>query len=781
MSASRGSLGSALVVAVLAALAGGPAATRLASSEAPPLAPSAGHQRMLALLQQLADDTPDTNSYIGDREARQLREELNAIPATERSTNRWRLMVQLADEELRLGNEAEAIRLLTDARDMVPKAAANRMVLNHNNYRLGVAYLRLGETQNCALHPNAEACILPLRGHGIHSQQTPSRQAIAALTEVLGNTDGPVSGDLPTEAGPRNWDVGGSSRNPPSERTGRLHLAARWLLNIAYMTVGGYPDQVPEPYRLPPETFESAETIPRFVNVAPTLGLDTFDNSGGAITDDFDNDGYLDVMVSTWDTVGQLRLFRNNQDGTFSERTEEAGLLGLYGGLNIIQADYDNDGHVDVFVMRGGWLAEYGRHPNSLLRNNGDGTFTDVTFDAGLGEVHYPSQTASWGDYDNDGDLDLYVGNETTPALVAPSQLFRNNGNGTFTDVAEAAGVINHRWTKAVVWGDYNGDRLLDLYVSNLGLGNRLYRNTGTGTFIDEAPPLGVAEPTLSLTAAWFWDVDNDGVLDLYVPAYTAEIEDLAASALGLPVNIEKSRLYRGTDGGGFEEVSERYGLTEPIAAMGSNFGDLDNDGYLDFYLGTGRPQYHTLMPSVMYRNQNGQSFSEVTYAGGFGHLQKGHAITFADLDNDGDQDVFGQMGGAFPGDRFGNALYENPGFGNHWITVKLEGVQSNRSAIGARIRADVVNDVEDEGEGVRRSIYRHVNSGGTFGGNPLRQTIGLGQASRIERLEVFWPATGITQTFADLPVDRVIHIVEGEASYSTLALRTLTLGSQRR
>ena len=768
--------GSILAVALLTALGVvGSAATQLASSSgAPPRAPSAGHQRMLALLQQLADETPDTNPYIGDRLARQLREKLNALPATDTGPDRRRLMVQLAEEELRLGNEAEAIRLFTDALDLMPETGENRPGINFNNFRLGVAYLRLAETQNCVLHPNAEACILPLRGGGIHSQQTPSRQAIAAFLDVLEHSAGPASRDVLTEASARNWDVGASSRNPPVDATTQQHLAARWLLNIAYMTVGGYPDQVPEPYRLPPETFESAETIPRFTNIAPSLGLDTFDMCGGAIADDFDNDGYLDIVVSTWDTQGQLRLFRNNQDGTFSERTAEAGLLGLYGGLNIIQADYDNDGNVDLLVLRGAWLGDLGRHPNSLLRNNGDGTFTDVTFNAGLGEVHYPSQTASWGDYDNDGDLDLYVGNETSPRLVAPSQLFRNNGNGTFTDVAEAAGVMNHARAKAVVWGDYNGDGLLDLYVSNFGAGNRLYRNTGRGSFIDEAPRLGVAEPTGSFPA-WFWDVDNDGVLDLYVSAYTAGIGHLAANALGLPVTIEKSRLYRGTDGGGFEEVSERYGLTEPTAAMGSNFGDLDNDGYLDFYLGTGYPTYHSLMPSVMYRNRNGHGFSNVTYAGGFGHLQKGHGVFFADLDNDGDQDVFEQMGGAFPGDRFGNALYESPGFGNHWITVKLEGVRSNRSAIGARIRAVVV----DEDEGVRRSIYRHVNSGGSFGGNPLRQTLGLGTAARIERLDVFWPTTGITQTFADLPVDLVIHIVEGEESYSTLGLRTLELGSQ--
>ena len=737
-------------------------------------APSAGHQRMLALLEEIADVTADTHPYIGGWRARRFREELQALPATDTGPNRWRLMVQLSGEELRLGNEAEAIGLLTDALDLIPRSEENGPGIAFNNYSLGVAYLRQAETQNCALHPNAEACILPLRGRGIHTLQTPSRQAIAAFTEVLRSTEGTVSGDLSGEASARNWSVGAPA--PIRNDAARQHLSARWLLNIAYMTVGGYPDEVPEQYRLPPETFRSVEAVPRFANIAPALGLDTFDMCGGAIADDFDNDGYLDIVVSTWDTRGQIRFFRNNRDGTFTDRTAEAGLLGLYGGLNMVQADYDNDGDVDLVVLRGAWLRADGRHPNSLLRNDGAGTFTDVTFDAGLGDVHYPSHSAAWGDYDNDGDLDLYVGNESSRELVAPSQLFRNNGDGTFTDVAEAAVVANYRFAKAAVWGDYNGDGLQDLYVSNYRGGNRLYRNTGRGGFIDEARRLGVAGPTGSFPA-WFWDVDNDGLLDLYVSAYTAGIEHLAASALDRAVATETSRLYRGTGGGRFEEVSGSYGLTEPTAAMGSNFGDLDNDGYPDFYLGTGYPPYHSVMPNVMYRNRDGRGFSDVTYSGGFGHLQKGHGVAFADLDNDGDQDVFQQMGGAFPGDRFGNALYENPGFGNHWITIELEGVRSNRSAIGARIRAVVV----DEQAGGRRSIFRHVNSGGSFGGNPLRQTLGLGRASRIERLDVFWPATGMTQTFTDLPVDRAIHVVEGEPSYSTLELRPLTFGSQTR
>jgi hypothetical protein len=175
-----------------------------------------------------------------------------------------------------------------------------------------------------------------------------------------------------------------------------------------------------------------------------------------------------------------------------------------------------------------------------------------------------------------------------------------------------------------------------------------------------------------------------------------------------------------------------------------------------------------------MYRNRRGKSFADVSTSGGFAHLQKGHGIVFADFDHDGDQDVFEMMGGAFTGDKAHNVFYENPGFGNHWLTMKLVGVRSNRSAIGARIRAEI-----DE-SGVRRSVYKHVNSGGSFGANPLRQTIGLGQASVVRVLEVFWPTTGQTQTWTNVGVDQAIQIVEGEASYTPLALKPLRLGGSR-
>jgi hypothetical protein len=173
-------------------------------------------------------------------------------------------------------------------------------------------------------------------------------------------------------------------------------------------------------------------------------------------------------------------------------------------------------------------------------------------------------------------------------------------------------------------------------------------------------------------------------------------------------------------------------------------------------------------MPNVMYRNRGGSGLADITTAGGFGHLQKGHAIAFADLDNDGDQDVYAQMGGAYVGDAAHNALFENPGFGNHWIKVKLVGVRSNRSAIGARLRVEIVE------EGQSRSIYRWVGTGGSFGANPLMQEIGLGQAERIELLEAYWPTSDQTQRFSDVAMDQRIEITEGEDGYRRLPLRKM-------
>lgn len=201
--------------------------------------------------------------------------------------------------------------------------------------------------------------------------------------------------------------------------------------------------------------------------------------------------------------------------------------------------------------------------------------------------------------------------------------------------------------------------------------------------------------------------------------------------------------------------MTETVGLMKPLFAMGCNYGDLDNDGFLDFYLGTGEPNMQAVIPNRMFRNDAGKRFQDVTTSGGFGHLHRGHAISFADIDNDGDQDIYAVMGGAYEGSIFPNLLFENPGTENNRITLQLEGVRSNRSAIGVRIRISVQKD----GEMV--DIYRTVSTGGSFGSNPLRQEIGLGAAEAISKIEIRWPASETVQVFEDVPINRSYRIVE--------------------
>ncbi len=685
------------------------------------------------LLRQIRDQQAIDSPWVGDAGYFADLSTLAALPLDAPDRQRFLLTYKIGNHALRLGHNEKAVQHLEEAmalwpnvRSQVPRAQWDEPML-----QLALAYLRLAEDENCARRCGSESSILPILDDGVYKNPTSARKAIEQLASLL-------------------------EQNPG-------HLTARWLLNIAYMTIGGYPDEVPERFLVPGKVFESEEEFPRFRDVAPELGLNTFTLSGGAIADDFDNDGFLDIVTSTRDPAGQLRYFRNNGDGSFRERSAEAGFAGLLGGLNLIQADYDNDGDLDILVLRGAWLAEAGRQPNSLLRNDGGGSFEDVTFPAGLGEVHYPTQTAAWADYDNDGDLDLYIGNELFPA-----QLFQNQGDGTFRDVAPQAGVDNdRRGAKGVVWGDYDNDRFPDLYVSNLNGENRLYHNNRDGTFSDMAPKLGVTAPSRSFPV-WFWDFNNDGDLDLFVFSFDGGMGPVAADYLHLPAVAEKDALYQGNGRGGFKNVTAAQNLIRVTLPMGCNFGDLDNDGFPDFYLGTGYPNLEGLMPNLLFHNLRGARFSDVTMAARVGHLGKGHGVSFADLDNDGDQDIFTVLGGAYAGDQAGNALFENPGFGNHSITLKLVGTRSNRSGIGARIRAEI----DDGGE--RRSVYQWVTSGSSFGANPLRQQIGLGQAQKIETLEIFWPATGRTQTFRDVEADQFIEITEESQEYRKLPWKTV-------
>ncbi|MGI8821675.1 MAG: CRTAC1 family protein [Chthoniobacterales bacterium] len=618
---------------------------------------------------------------------------------------------------------------------------------------LAISYLRLGEQANCCSMYGPQSCLLPIRGSGLHEDQEGSRLAIREYLELLESNPG--------------------------------DLTSRWLLNVAYMTLGEHPGKVPARWLIPPEKFAPTGSFPRFTNVAPSLDLGPPALAGGCVMDDFNGDGFPDLLVSSSGLDPQrdpLRYFQNKGDGTFEERTEEAGLLGLTGGMNLLQADYDNDGYLDVLVLRGaGLLGDLGAQPPSLLRNRGDGMFEDVTEKAGL--LYFaPTQCGAWGDYDNDGLLDLFIGIESSvlagydvplyqPLPERPARackLFHNNGDGTFTDAASSRGPNLTGYVKGAAWGDIDHDGFPELAVAQSYGPALLFRNQadakGKRHF---AAPMEL-EPGRSSSVVFF-DYDQDGWLDLFVSGFskigaTYAAGEVAAEMLGEPHTAELSHIYHnegahpGSDRPLFRDVTAEAHLDGVYIATGCTAADLDNDGWPDLYLSTGASDYRGIVPKRLLHNVGGRSFEDVSYGAGIAHLQKGSGVAIGDVNGDGQPDILQVLGGEFPGDVFQRALFMNPGTGNHWLVLSLEGKKTNRSALGARIA------VEIETTHGLRTVYATVSSGGSFSGSALAQGIGLGDATRVKSVEIVWPRSG-TQRFGALSLDRRFRIVEGQAA----------------
>lgn len=693
------------------------------------------NKEMIRLLADIAEkNNSPYNPFASRARLTRFNESLRKATGIVDST-KWQFLI--ARTLLELGNEKKAVAtgeyLLNRLRSF---GEADKQVIRRE---LALAYLRDGERTNCVRNHSAASCIFPIAGRGVQAYKNGSQKAIELYEEIL--------------------------KNSPSD------IESRWLLNIAFMVIGEYPQSVPPQFLIPGLDEPSSTAVKPFEDATMEAGLNTNNLAGGNIIEDFNGDGYLDIVTSSLSLDEPMIYHKNNGDGTFTDESASSGLGGFKGGLNIMQTDYNNDGLKDIFVLRGAWMAKFGEQPNSLLKNNGDGTFTDVTKESGLLSFR-PTQTATWADFNNDGWLDLFIGNESTAGANAyPCELYVNNQNGTFTEIAKAAGCDFVLFVKGVTSGDFDNDGRIDVFVSTLDGKKILLKNETEGSgpihFTDVSEKAGLSGNDTRTFTTWFWDYDNDGWLDILACGYDFE-KSLSwyAGEQALDMPMKKTGeifLYHNRHDGTFEDVSDKMGFNKIVFAMGGNFGDIDNDGYLDIYMGTGNPLYQSLVPNKMYHNLGGNAFADITSSARVGNLQKGHGVAFADLDNDGDEDIYIEMGGAFDGDAYENALFINPGEAdNHWINLSLEGVKANKAAIGAKIT------VTFEENGNTRFVYRELNSGGSFGSNPLRQHIGVGQATAIKKIEIKWPGSDTIQQFDNVPVGENIFIKEGSSSMVT-------------
>ena len=506
------------------------------------------------------------------------------------------------------------LRSIVEADDRLAQGSLGSVI-----YFQGVDALRIGENENCIMCRGETSCILPISPAAVHTNPRGSRLAIGHFTEYL-------------QLFPDDLEV-------------------RWLLNLAHMTLGEYPDKVPPEFRLDLARFFHSEfEIGKFRDIGHLVGVNRLNQAGGAIMDDFDNDGLLDVAVTSFDSTQSMALYRNKGDGTFEDRSQESRVAGQLGGMVCYQADYNNDGRLDIFIPRGAWVTWPVRP--TLLRNDGDGGFSDVTKEAGL-LAPVNSIAACWGDYDNDGWIDLFVGCERQQ-----NRLYRNKGDGTFEEVAARAGVEGQqkRCCKGCTWIDFDNDGYSDLFLDNLKDIGRLYRNNRDGTFTEVTSEMGIDGPDQGFSC-WAWDYDNDGWLDIFATCYDRSLADVVKGLLGQPHGRYSNRLFRNSKGKGFENVTKQAGLDMVFETMGSNYGDFDNDGFLDMYLGTGEPNLATLIPNRMFKNVGGKRFADISASTGTGHLQKGHGVACGDWDRDGDIDLFVETGGTTNGDKYHNVL----------------------------------------------------------------------------------------------------------------------------
>jgi tetratricopeptide (TPR) repeat protein len=545
-------------------------------------------------------------------------------------------------------------------------------------------------------------------------------------------------------AGAAEHGVAAMKANPKNER-------ARYWLWLAAQRLGGYPDFVPESSRMEVQAGHAPGTL-QYENIAAKIGLNKTSGGRGTAIFDYNNDGRLDIAITS--AHGGTSLYRNNGDGTFTDVSVESGLDQAVNGFSIIAGDYNNDGFVDLYISRLGWYAGDG----TLFRNNGDGTFTDVTAQSGLA-TWGPCFSASWVDYDCDGYLDLFIPNNSGGVFDrhVPNRLFHNNGDGTFTDVTSEAGVGGILPAIGSSWGDYNNDGYPDLFVSGMGHA-QLLRNNGDGTFTDISKQAGFTDPAIGTVCAWC-DYDNDGWLDVAQFVWSDYEDIIGTMKTGRgPADGKPMRIYHNNRDGTFTMKDRELGLDGCWGSMSGTLGDLDNDGHLDFVLGNGAPPMDRVEPLVVLQS-DGARYRNVTFSAGLPFTGKSHGANVADLFGDGRLSIIVAAGGLYPGDLLTSAVFCPKERTGNYLNIRLTGTRCNRDAIGARITVFTKNGQQ----------MREVGGGTNFGCLPTEQHFGLGELTEIQSIEIRWPG-GDLQYVTDPLINTTIRVWEGEPGYKLVS-----------
>ncbi len=540
--------------------------------------------------------------------------------------------------------------------------------------------------------------------------------------------------------------VASLSSDPSSRR-------AQYWLWLAAQKLGGYPEEVPRSMRVEVKAGRHEPSV-QFEDVAAKIGLDKTAGGRGTAVFDLDADGCLDLVIAS--AHGGCSVYRNRGDGTFEDVSVGSGLDECVNAFAIAVGDYNNDGFDDLFITRLGFYCG----DSVLYRNNGDGTFTDVTRESGT-FCWGPGFSAHWVDYDCDGWLDLFVCNNLGGLFdrSLPDRLFHNNGDGTFTEVTSEAGITSNSPTIGACWGDYNNDGYPDLFVSSALGHSKLYRNNGDGTFIDVTDKAGLERVVLGTVAFWC-DYDNDGWLDLVQCTWSPENQVLDTLFNGEgPAQGRPMRVYHNNRDGSFTLKTRALGLTGCFGTMSGTFGDFNNDGFVDFLLGNGDPHMNrTEPPTILEFDESIGRYRNVTFAAGLPFTGKGHGANMADLGGDGRLSLIMASGGAYPGDLLTTSVFRPKSLPGNYLNVRLTGTGSNRNAIGARVHLHAAG----------RSVHHLVSGGSGFGCLPFEQHFGLGKLTRVDALEIWWPS-GLKQRLENLPFNTTIGIIEEQPGWSEI------------